>query len=289
MKVTLKDILTFVKVRIAISVAISALLGYVLSTENISFDILYLFFSVFLLASGSAGLNQAQEWKYDEKMLRTMNRPIPRRVFTPFEGFIFSFFFILAGLFIIVLLKGFSLPFVLSILAIVVYNVIYTPLKRVTPYITFPGALVGAIPPLIGWSFSSSDLSHPLILSVSLFFFIWQIPHFWLLLIVYEEDYRNAGFPVLTDILTPLQIARLAFIWIIALVIVALSIFSLLEEVSFASFLLILFLGILLLTRLHKMVKVVQPQKFYKFAFINLNFFVLIVTIVLTFQKILKF
>lgn len=289
MKISIKDILTFVKIRIAFSVSISALLGYILASENLSFEILTLFLSVLLLASGSAALNQVQEWRFDAKMQRTNKRPIPRQIFSPKVGLIISLLFIISGLLIIVFVKGFTLPFALGILAIVTYNGIYTPLKRISPFVTFPGALVGAIPPMIGWTFVSTNISHPLIISISLFFFIWQIPHFWLLLIVYEQDYRNAGFPVLTDILTPLQLSRLAFLWIIALVVVALSIFGFLDKFNFATFLLILALGLFMLSRLHRMVKVIQPQKFYKLAFVNLNLFVLVFTLALSFQKILKF
>jgi len=289
MKLSFKDFLIFVKIRITASVSISAILGYLLFSNSIEIDILLLWLGVLLLSSGSAALNQAQEWKYDQKMHRTRNRPIPKGTISSTYGFIVSLLLIALGSLILFVGTESSLPFWLGILAVVIYNLIYTPLKRHSPYAAIPGALIGAIPPMIGWTFAGGELLHPLNISVAMFFFIWQIPHFWLLLIVYEDDYRKAGFPVLTDILTPLQIARVSYLWIVTLVLVSLFIITLLDNFSLSTFLVVLSLGIYLLFRIHRMVKVAQPQKFYKFAFINLNLFVAVVTLVLSMQKILNF
>ncbi|MGQ9799264.1 MAG: UbiA family prenyltransferase, partial [Ignavibacterium sp.] len=62
------------------------------------------------------------------------------------------------------------------------------------------GSLVGAIPPIIGWTAAGADLIHLQIFMIAFFFFIWQIPHFWLLLLVLDDDYKKAGIPTLTNL-----------------------------------------------------------------------------------------
>jgi len=292
MKLALKDIFNFIKVRIAVSVAISSIVGYLLAANSVDFNLFWLSISVLLLASGSAALNQVQEWKYDSLMNRTMNRPIPVAKMTSKEGLLFSSLLLLAGL-LILLLEGLNYsnltPFYLGILAIIFYNVIYTPLKRITPYAALPGAFIGAIPPAIGWTFAGGDITNPQIILLSLFFFVWQIPHFWLLLIMYEEDYRRAGYPMITDRLSKFQISRISFFWILSLVMIAFLIPISGHQNNFFTLITMLVVGIYLLSRSIKLIKFVQlPVEYYRFTFLQLNFFVLLVSLILTFNKLLN-
>ncbi len=287
--VTLKDIFIFIKFRIALSVAISSLVGYFLSASEINFDIVYLFVAILLLASGSGALNEAQEWWLDAKMDRTAKRPIPLGKLSPVEGTLVATGFILFGLVLLLYFAQNSLPFILGISAVFIYNAIYTPLKRISPYAAFPGAFIGAIPPAIGWTFAGGALMHPQNLALSTFFFIWQMPHFWLLLILFENDYRKAGFPLLTDKLTTQQISRISFMWIIALVFCGLSIPFFGEKFNVATFPIMLILGVYLLIRCSKLLLLVQQNSFYRTAFIQLNAFVLFVMILLSVNRFLNF
>ena len=292
MKLTLNDILDFIKVRIAVAVAISSIVGYVLAAHSMDYDIILLFFAIFLLAAGSASLNQVQEWRYDSLMLRTKYRPIPSKKITGKEGFLFSSFLLALGL-IILLIYGIwnsnFVPFYLGILAIVFYNVVYTPLKRITPYAALPGAFIGAIPPAIGWTFASGNLLHPQLLLLSLFFFVWQMPHFWLLLIMYEEDYRRAGYPLISDKLSKHQLSRISFFWIFSLVMIAFLIPISGHQSNLYTLLIMFLLGAYLIVRSIKLVKVVHlPVEYYRFTFIQLNFFVLLISLILTFNKFLN-
>ncbi|MCX7880408.1 MAG: protoheme IX farnesyltransferase [Ignavibacteria bacterium] len=287
MKINIKDILTFTKFRISFSVSISSLLGYVLATHTIDFDIIWLLLSILFLASGSSGLNQVQEWRYDAIMNRTMERPIPRNRLSVFSGSILSFSLLLGGFLILLLSTSNFLPILLATAAVLIYNAGYTPLKRISPFSALPGAIIGAIPPAIGWTYAGGDILHPLNLALATFFFVWQIPHFWLLLLVYEEDYKRANFPVLTDIFTPLQLARISFIWILLLVGLGFLIIFLLNTFNAITLSITVLLSLLLIARTHKMIKILQPLSFYKYAFIQLNFFVLFMTILLTFNKII--
>jgi protoheme IX farnesyltransferase len=76
------------------------------------------------------------------------------------------------------------------------YLLIYTPLKRKTPFCTLVGALPGAMPPLIGWAAATSRLSYEAwVLYIILF--LWQFPHFMAIAWMYRDDYDRAGYVVL--------------------------------------------------------------------------------------------
>ncbi len=286
---SIKDILVFTKSRISISVAISAVLGYLLSTETVDFHILYVFMATYLLASGSSALNQVQEWKYDEMMERTCKRPLPMKKITPKKGLMISISFLYKGLAILYFTSPTILSLLLGIAALVVYNLIYTPMKRKSSFAAIPGALIGAIPPAIGWTYGNINLLEPKLIALMLFFFIWQIPHFWLLLIIYKDQYKKAGFPVLTDLLTTEQISRISYVWIYALVLVGIFIPILENSVNFVSVSILILLSAFLVYRTRKLLKVVDNPNYYKFAFIQINIFVLSTTLVLSLNKLLNF
>jgi flagellar biosynthesis/type III secretory pathway chaperone len=94
---------------------------------------------------------------------------------------------------LLLLAMGYT-PALLGFLNILLYNFVYTPLKRYTAFSIIPGAMVGSVCPLIGWSAGNLSVFHPVALFLSLFVFLWQIPHFWLLLLHHSQDYQKAGF-----------------------------------------------------------------------------------------------
>jgi protoheme IX farnesyltransferase len=94
------------------------------------------------------------------------------------------------------------------------YNAVYTPLKTKTAYVVLPGALTGAVPPMIGWVAAGGYLFDPSIISVAVFMFLWQIPHFWLLLLKYGKEYENAGFASLTSVVNDQHAKLIIFIWV---------------------------------------------------------------------------
>jgi protoheme IX farnesyltransferase len=104
----------------------------------------------------------------------------------------------------------------LGALALVWYNGVYTYLKRITAFAVVPGAVIGAIPPVMGFVAAGGHWSDPAILLVAGFFFLWQIPHFWLLSLLFDEQYRKAGLPTPTDIFDRSQQLRLTTSWMLA-------------------------------------------------------------------------
>jgi protoheme IX farnesyltransferase len=208
-------LLSLGKVRISLLVAFSTATGYLLSSGEVTLQMLLPAVAVFLLACGSCALNQYQEREIDGFMERTKNRPLPSGMLSPSTALFISLGLISAGAYTlfheISLLAG-----ILGLFALFWYNGVYTTLKRKTAFAAIPGALIGAIPPALGWVSAGGSLVDARIWAVGFFFFMWQVPHFWLLLLDFGKDYEKTGFPSLTRIFTPAQLSRITFTWICA-------------------------------------------------------------------------
>ncbi len=102
---------------------------------------------------------------------------------------------------------------ILGLMNVGFYNLVYTPLKTRTWLAIIPGGVVGAVPPLIGWTSAGFNVFHPNALFLSIFVFLWQIPHFWLLMIQYGKEYELAGFRSITGILNEHQMKLVIFLW----------------------------------------------------------------------------
>jgi protoheme IX farnesyltransferase len=208
-------LLSLGKVRISLLVTFSTATGYFLAAQEVTLQMFVSATAVFLLACGSCALNQFQERKIDALMERTRNRPLPSGKLNPSLALFISLGLISAGAF--TLLCGASLlAGILGLSAMFWYNGIYTYLKRKTPFAAIPGALIGAIPPALGWVSGGGSLVDPRIWAMVFFFFMWQVPHFWLLILDFGKDYERAGFPSLTRIFSMAQLRRILFIWILA-------------------------------------------------------------------------
>lgn len=203
------------KIRISVPVALTTFTGYILYKGAIDQGIILPTLGIFLMASGASALNQVQEKDMDLRMHRTIRRPIPSGRISARAALMISAIFFLAGSMVLGLGVGW-LPLVIGLSTFVWYNGIYTYLKRYTAFAVVPGSVVGALPPLVGWTAAGGLLSHPSVLMIAFFFFIGQIPHFWLILLKFGKEYEMAGFPSITSIFTPSQIKRLTFTWIAA-------------------------------------------------------------------------
>lgn len=214
-------ILELGKVKIAVPIAISCFIGFILYTPEISWQMFHVVFGIFLIVMGASALNHIQEYKKDALMKRTKFRPIPSGKISISEAVRWSVLFLLTGCAFLAWGGNISSLWI-AILSIFWYNLVYTPLKQFTAFAVVPGALSGAFPPWIGWVAAGGDLLAPPILALSFFFFIGQIPHFWLLLMLYGEDYKQAGFKVLIDVFTFSQIRKITLIWMLSTIVVAL-------------------------------------------------------------------
>lgn len=213
----MRNLLVFTKARISVLAGLSAATGYLLSPGRSLGDLFFLLAGVVILAGGSSALNQWQEWRTDALMERTRNRPIPGKEYSPDHGFWVATALLLLGISLVQIVSA-GTATALGALAVLWYNGVYTPLKRVTAFAAVPGGLVGAIPPAIGFVTGGGVLSDPRILGVAAVLFIWQIPHFWLLLLRFGPDYERAGFPTLTQALGENGVKRVTVTWLFATV-----------------------------------------------------------------------
>jgi protoheme IX farnesyltransferase len=104
----------------------------------------------------------------------------------------------------------------LGSLALAWYNGIYTPLKRRSAFAAVIGAVVGAVPVAIGWNAAGARLADPRFFALAMLFLLWQVPHFWLVLLHRDADYRTAGLPVLTDRFGRVRLQRITLLWTLA-------------------------------------------------------------------------
>ena len=208
--------LTLTKARLSFSVVLSALAGYILASESIKgFDIFLLFIGGYCIVGASNSFNQIIEKDKDALMNRTRSRPLPSKKISNLNAIFISILLTILGLVILYLINYKTA--LLSLLSIFIYTCIYTPLKPVTPFSVFIGAIPGAIPFMLGWIAATNEFG---IEAGTLFMiqFFWQFPHFWALGWMLDEDYKKAGFNMLPtgkkDKKTTLQII-LYIIWMI--------------------------------------------------------------------------
>ena len=179
-------------------------------------------FAVYLLACGASALNQYQERDLDAMMERTCKRPLPTGCIAASHAFVLSLALVVSGSAILAYSGG-ARSALLGIFALLWYNGIYTSLKKTTAFAAVPGAVVGMVPPAIGWVAAGGAPFDARIVGICFVFFMWQIPHFWLLLLNHGEEYEQAGLPSLTRVMSKPQIGRVTFAWIVAAAIAGLS------------------------------------------------------------------
>jgi len=213
-------VLELAKVRIAVLATASAVTGYFLAARGVTAAIVPLVAGVFLLAGGAGAMNQVQEVDIAARMRRTERRPIPSGRMSRRAGLLAALALLGAGF---AVLSGNAAAVALGACTVIWYNGIYTPLKRISAFAAIPGGVVGALPPVIGWVMGGGVVTDPRIVAVAFFFFVWQVPHFWLLLLRIGEDYTRAGLPTLTTLFSRRQLSRIIFVWMLATAVACMS------------------------------------------------------------------
>lgn len=280
-------IMDFCKIRITFAVTITTAIGYLLSKGYLDFESVYSIVGVFILSCGSSALNQFQEVEFDSLMDRTLERPLVNGQISRVQGIVIILILLGVGLYILGAYTN-DVAFVLGIFAVIWYNVIYTPMKRVTSLAVVPGALIGSIPPAIGWVAAGGDLFDPKNIVLAIFIFIWQMPHFWLLLVLYENDYRKGGYPILTDLIDRLQLLRVTYSWIVSLAVSSflLVLFGLI--VSPITVVLLILLCVWALIKMKKLLDEPDNRQNIRKTFFVLNNYVLTILVLLSFDRLLN-
>jgi len=187
----MKPELTLLSVLTAVGSAFIALHG-----SRQYFLLVHTFIGTILIGGAAGVLNQYLERRYDAMMKRTERRPLPAGRIPAAEALLFGIVLCFSGLSYLALFTNW-IAVSLSLLTLMSYLAVYTPLKRKTPFATLIGGIPGALPPLIGWSVVQDGISME---AWSLFFilFFWQIPHFLSLAWMYRNDYVRARYRLLT-------------------------------------------------------------------------------------------
>jgi protoheme IX farnesyltransferase len=273
------------KLRITTFVTLTTVFGYICYAGKLSVDIIAPALGILLLSSGSAVFNHYQERGTDALMKRTRNRPIPSGKISQNYALFIGLILTLCGATVLYISSG-LLALGLGLLNLIWYNLVYTPLKKRSALAIIPGSLVGALPPMVGWVAAGGNVFNPQIIILGFFFFIWQIPHFWLLLLIFGKDYEQAGFPTLTQIFSMRQLSRITFVWIAATFAAGtlLPLFGLIKNNII--YLGMLLSGVWLMWNSLRLLKPVKENIWFKLAFREINIFAILVVLLLSIEKL---
>jgi protoheme IX farnesyltransferase len=149
-----------------------------------------------LVSAAAAAFNQVLDQKIDAQMARTQMRPLPKGRLSSLQAAAFACLLAASG-FSLLALGANWLTAWLTLLGLFGYAVVYTLLlKRATPQNIVIGGVAGALPPVLGWSAMTGQVSGESLL-LMMIIFTWTPPHFWALAIHRVKDYARAGIPML--------------------------------------------------------------------------------------------
>ncbi len=196
----LKPYLELAKIRLNAMVLVTTAVGFVLGTPGPLDQAAFvrLFWTILgtgLAGAGASALNQLLEIRRDAQMQRTCRRPLPAGQISAQHALLFAMLTSLAGVGVLNELVN-PLTALLGLANIVIYALIYTPLKTRTSLCTLVGAVCGALPPMMGWTAARGQFGSGAVL-LGAILFLWQIPHFLALAWMLRDDYAKAGFRML--------------------------------------------------------------------------------------------
>ena len=220
----ISDYVALTKPRITLMVVLTALFGYYLASSGPTdfVKLANLLIGTALSCAGAGVLNMAMERRADGLMQRTRRRPIPAGRIPAATAVSFGGILATAGVSLLAV-KVNVLTAGLSVATILLYLLVYTPLKSRTSLCTVVGAIPGALPPVMGWTAATGSLAPGAWALFGVLFF-WQPPHFLAIAWLYREDYARAGYPML-PVLDPEggSTARQVVLQTLALVLISLA------------------------------------------------------------------
>lgn len=194
----LKDFGNLIKFKVNVIVVFTSIIGYLIASKgqdiNI-FEIIGLGLGGFFTTGAAHAINQILERKYDIRMERTKDRPLPSGRMNVKEVLIYALLMIAAGYFSFNTFNN-GLTLFLGMFSLVFYSFLYTPMKRVNSTAVAFGAVPGALPPAIGYIAYTNHIDKFTIL-LFIIQFLWQFPHFWSIAWIYFDDYKNGGYKLM--------------------------------------------------------------------------------------------
>jgi heme o synthase len=193
----LVDLYELTKPRMNFLVVVTTMVGYYMAAQGLAdwAKLVYTLIGTAMTAAGSSVLNQFIERGFDGQMRRTANRPLPAGRIRPIEALAFGIGLSIGGVGMLALFVN-GLTAMLGALTLALYVFIYTPAKRRTTLCTIIGAIPGAIPAMMGFTAVQGSIT-PQAMTLFAILFIWQMPHFLAIAILYRDDYARGGFLML--------------------------------------------------------------------------------------------
>ncbi len=284
----IKEFFVLTKFVLSFAVSLSALFAYIMAKGEIGMDMFIATFAVLLVALGVSTLNQVQEYKEDALMDRTKHRPIASGRVSPGMGIIIAAVLIVASLVLIYDLLGLT-GVNLFLFSFIWYNAFYTPLKKKSALAVVPGALLGVVPPAIGWLTAGHSLLEVEFYALGLFYFVWQVPHFWLLVMLHYGDYGGAGYPTAMRLFGRMSLQRLTFTWLVFTIMTGYFMVTIFQPMSMVILALLVLTALLAfassLQLLYKKFELTHARK----VFVQINLAFLGTIILLSIDEMLKF
>lgn len=187
------DLLALTKPRVVLMVLTTILVGFYLGAKG-ELDygrLLGTLLAIAMATGGTLALNQYVERELDARMERTRSRPLPDGRLRPGEALGFGLALTVSGL-LYVCYAANALAGLLTAVIVVAYLFLYTPLKVKTEFCNLPGAVAGALPPVVGWAAAAGRID-PEAWILFAIMFVWQFPHLLAIGWLYREDYARAG------------------------------------------------------------------------------------------------
>lgn len=192
----ISDIGVLVKFKLTLLVVLTSFASYaIVAGASFSWVIAsMLFVGGFLVSSAANALNQVLERDFDQLMDRTKNRPIVTGRLKPSDAVLIAGIFSLIGITLLSIIN--PLTGLLSMISLLIYAFVYTPVKRHSTLAVAIGAIPGALPMMIGCTAFTGSITYMAIVLFAIQF-LWQFPHFWAIGYIGREDYNKAGFKLL--------------------------------------------------------------------------------------------
>ncbi len=194
----LRDYYELCKPNVVLLMLLTSVIGMFMAVRGmVPIDVLIMGnLGIALCAGAAAAINHMLDFKADQQMARTVERPIAKGRIGPREAGIFALLLTLLGQAILLIFTN-VLTAALTFASVIGYAFIYTLyLKRATPQNIVIGGLAGAAPPLLGWTAVTNEI-HPHALLLVLIIFAWTPPHFWALAIYRKDEYAKVDIPML--------------------------------------------------------------------------------------------
>ncbi len=192
----IKNYISFTKPGISRAQILTVSIGYFLAKQSIKVDwnYMHLIIATYCYSASACGANNLIEKNHDRDMNRTKSRELVTGKMSTIEAVVIIVLMFLLATFYVLKINMATL--IISLMTVLIYVAIYTPLKRYSWINTHVGAIPGALPLIGGW-FATGTPIHMSVISLFFTLFCWQIPHFYALSIMYFDDYKMAGFKML--------------------------------------------------------------------------------------------